>query len=146
MTAIYQPPPEHSSLDACDPGLLAAVADGQARLTPEQGLALFQRLPLSDIGRYADARCRSLHADRFRTYVIDRNINYTNVCSAKCTFCAFRRDAQTMWYRIGDRRIEELLAALHRLFCRPAPMSRKPTRKPTRKTTPKTPRKTRSRT
>jgi ArsR family transcriptional regulator len=42
---------------------------------------------------------------------------------------AFRRDAQTMWYRIGDRRIEELLATLHRLFCRPAPTSRKTTRK-----------------
>jgi ArsR family transcriptional regulator len=38
---------------------------------------------------------------------------------------AFRRDAQTVWYRIGDRRIEELLATLHRLFCRPAPSPRK---------------------
>lgn len=39
---------------------------------------------------------------------------------------AFRRDAQTVWYRIGDARIEELLASLHRLFCRPSPTPRKP--------------------
>jgi ArsR family transcriptional regulator len=32
---------------------------------------------------------------------------------------AFRRDSQTLWYRIGDARAEELLATLHRLFCRP---------------------------
>jgi cyclic dehypoxanthinyl futalosine synthase len=38
-----------------------------------------------------------LHGDArsIRTYIIDRNINYTNVCNAKCTFCAFRRDAAT---------------------------------------------------
>jgi cyclic dehypoxanthinyl futalosine synthase len=93
MTAIYRPPAEHPALSAHDPGLLAAVVAGQARLTPEQGLDLLRAAPLTELGRYADARCRAVHADRFRTYIIDRNINYTNVCSAKCTFCAFRRDA-----------------------------------------------------
>ena len=78
--------------DALDPGFLADVAAGAVRLTPEQGLELFRRAPLSVLGRYADARCRSMHGDRIRTYIIDRNINYTNVCNAKCTFCAFRRD------------------------------------------------------
>src|SRR5207237_3642620 len=43
-------------------------------------------------GRWADDRCRRVHGDAIRTYVIDRNINYTNICTAKCTFCAFRRD------------------------------------------------------
>src|SRR5688572_2969798 len=90
---LHTPPPEHPSLDAADPGLLAAVAARAARLTPEQGLALLTRAPLMDLGRWADARCREIHGDAIRTYVIDRNINYTNVCSAKCTFCAFRRDA-----------------------------------------------------
>jgi cyclic dehypoxanthinyl futalosine synthase len=88
----YQPPREHAHLDACDTGLLAAVASGEARLTPEQGLDLFRRLPLLSLGRWADARARAIHGDTYRTYVIDRNINYTNVCNAKCTFCAFRRD------------------------------------------------------
>ncbi|GJM17885.1 MAG: cyclic dehypoxanthine futalosine synthase [Phycisphaeraceae bacterium] len=93
MQTIYQPPAEHANLDATDPGLLAAVARGEARLTPEQALALLEQTPTFELGRWADARCRQVHGDRFRTYVIDRNINYTNVCTAKCTFCAFRRDA-----------------------------------------------------
>lgn len=38
---------------------------------------------------------------------------------------AFRRDSQTIWYRIDDPRTEQLLATLHRLFCRPLPKSRK---------------------
>ncbi|HVZ94588.1 MAG TPA: radical SAM protein [Phycisphaerales bacterium] len=79
-------------LDPLDEGFLASVAAGESRLTSEQGLELFKRAPLSMLGRWADARCRALHGDTFRTYVIDRNINYTNVCNAKCTFCAFRRD------------------------------------------------------
>jgi cyclic dehypoxanthinyl futalosine synthase len=37
-------------------------------------------------------RRQRMHPEDYRTYVIDRNINYTNVCTAKCTFCAFRRD------------------------------------------------------
>jgi cyclic dehypoxanthinyl futalosine synthase len=68
------------------------VAAGHARLTGAQALEVFHGLPLSELGRLADARCRVIHGDALRTYVIDRNINYTNVCSAKCTFCAFRRD------------------------------------------------------
>ncbi len=85
-------PAEHEHLAADDPGLLRAVAAGEARLTPDQGLALLRQASLATLGRYADARCRTLHGPSLRTYVIDRNINYTNVCSAKCTFCAFRRD------------------------------------------------------
>jgi cyclic dehypoxanthinyl futalosine synthase len=88
----YRPLPEAPAADALDPGLLADVAAGAVRLTPEQGLELIRRAPLHTLGRYADARCRAIHGDRIRTYIIDRNINYTNVCSAKCTFCAFRRD------------------------------------------------------
>jgi cyclic dehypoxanthinyl futalosine synthase len=78
--------------DALDPGLLQGVVDGEVRLTPQQGLQLHREMPLIELGRWADARCRALHGDSIRTYVIDRNINYTNVCTARCTFCAFRRD------------------------------------------------------
>ncbi len=92
MPSIYQLPTEHPHLDACDPGLLEAVALGAARLTGEQALGVYRRMPLTGLGRVADARCRKIHGDVYRTYVIDRNINYTNVCNAKCTFCAFRRD------------------------------------------------------
>jgi cyclic dehypoxanthinyl futalosine synthase len=92
MAGMYRAPREHPNLSAEDPGLLAAVGAGQARLTFEQGLELLTRAPLTTLGRWADARCRGIHGDAIRTYVIDRNINYTNVCTAKCTFCAFRRD------------------------------------------------------
>lgn len=90
---IYRPLPEHPDLSARDPGLIAAVIRGEARLTPQQGLDLLTGAGFHELGRWADGRCRAIHGDRIRTYIIDRNINYTNVCTAKCTFCAFRRDA-----------------------------------------------------
>lgn len=107
-------PPTRPELDARDPGLLQAVVDGAARLTPEQALALYRDMPLHELGRWADARCRTLHGDHLRTYVIDRNINYTNVCTAKCTFCAFRRDgdeddAYTLEYDQLLAKIQELV-------------------------------------
>ena len=82
----------HPAADALDPHLLADVVSGAVRLTPEQALRIHREMPIHELGRWADARCRTLHGDHIRTYVVDRNINYTNVCTAKCTFCAFRRD------------------------------------------------------
>lgn len=109
----YQPPPEHPHLNAADPGLLAAVVAGAARLTCAQGLELMRTMPLSTLGRWADARARALHGDVLRTYVIDRNINYTNVCSARCTFCAFRRDADDHdAYTLSQEQIHEKIAEL----------------------------------
>lgn len=61
------------------------------RITPEEGLMLLQSNDLAAIGRAADAVVRRLHPETIRTYNIDRNINYTNVCSAVCDFCAFYR-------------------------------------------------------
>ena len=113
MPSIYNPAPEHPELDGCDRGLLEAVAAGHARLTPAQGLSIFHGLPMHELGRYADARCRSIHGDTFRTYVIDRNINYTNVCTARCTFCAFRRDAGDHdAYTLTKEQIHEKIAEL----------------------------------
>lgn len=115
MSNLYTPPPLAPNADARDPGFLAAVASGAARLGPEQALELFRRSPLPELGRFADASCRRLHGDTFRTYVIDRNINYTNVCNAKCTFCAFRRDgheadAYTLEYDTLLQKVGELSA------------------------------------
>jgi cyclic dehypoxanthinyl futalosine synthase len=61
------------------------------RIAPEEGLALLESRDLTAIGRAADAVTRRLHPEPIRTYNIDRNINYTNVCSAVCDFCAFYR-------------------------------------------------------
>ena len=116
MPHTSRPPPEQPHLSPTDAGLLRAVVEGAARLTPEQGLVLLQTVPLASLGRWADARCRHIHGDELRTYIIDRNINYTNVCNARCTFCAFRRDgdeadAYTLRPEQVYEKIVELVAA-----------------------------------
>jgi cyclic dehypoxanthinyl futalosine synthase len=78
--------------DILDPEVLSDIVQGNLRMTPEQASTLYHEMTLPELGRWADARCRALHGDHLRTYIVDRNINYTNVCTAKCTFCAFRRD------------------------------------------------------
>jgi cyclic dehypoxanthinyl futalosine synthase len=70
--------------------LLDKAVDGE-RLTPDEGLALLESHDLAALGRAADAVTRRLHPESYRTYNIDRNINYTNVCTAVCDFCAFYR-------------------------------------------------------
>ena len=69
-----------------------AVVGG--RLTPAEGLALLESHDLAEIGRASDAVTRRLHPEPYRTYNIDRNINYTNICTAVCDFCAFYRTPQ----------------------------------------------------
>lgn len=108
-------PATRPDVAATDEGLLAGVAAGEARLTASQGFELLTRAPLALLGRWADARCRALHGDTIRTYIIDRNINYTNICNARCTFCAFRRDgdeadAYTLSYEQVHTKIAELVA------------------------------------
>ena len=70
--------------------ILDRVVDGE-RLAPEDGLALLRSHDLTTIGAAADAVTRRLHPEPYRTYNIDRNINYSNVCAAVCDFCAFYR-------------------------------------------------------
>ncbi len=81
-----------------------AVIAGEARLSPSDAIRLYHEASMHDLGRWASAVCDRIHGGApgdeasggeggaRRTYVIDRNVNYTNVCSARCTFCAFRRD------------------------------------------------------
>ncbi len=68
------------------------VIAGRTRLSDAQALELYHNASMHDLGEWAHAVTQRLHPEDYRTYVIDRNINYTNVCTAKCTFCAFRRD------------------------------------------------------
>jgi len=62
------------------------------RLTGEEALHLYRHAPTYWLGRMADAVRRSKHPDGHVTYIIDRNVNYTNVCVARCNFCAFYRE------------------------------------------------------
>ncbi len=68
--------------------LLQKAIDGRW-LTPEEGLCLLESHDLAALGEAADAVCRRLHPEPYRTYNIDRNINYTNICVGGCRFCAF---------------------------------------------------------
>jgi cyclic dehypoxanthinyl futalosine synthase len=62
------------------------------RLTREEGTLLLREADLLELGLLADAVRQRLHPEGIVTYIIDRNINYTNVCVAQCAFCAFYRD------------------------------------------------------
>jgi cyclic dehypoxanthinyl futalosine synthase len=62
------------------------------RLGREEGIALLRDADLLELGMLADAVRQRLHPEGLVTYIIDRNINYTNVCVAQCAFCAFYRD------------------------------------------------------
>ena len=72
--------------------LLDKAVDGE-RLDPEEGLQLLDSHDLAALARAADAVARRLHPEPLRTYNIDRNVNYTNVCTSGCRFCAFSRKA-----------------------------------------------------
>ena len=63
------------------------------RTTPEfrEYLELYESASLLELGRLADAERYRHHPDEVVTYIVDRNINYTNVCVADCKFCAFYR-------------------------------------------------------
>lgn len=62
------------------------------RITKKQGLTILKNADLLGLGLMADKIRRSLHPEKNVTYIIDRNINYTNICINRCTFCAFWRD------------------------------------------------------
>ncbi len=62
------------------------------RLTADEALELYRHAPTYWLGRMADAVRRRKHPDNLVTYIIDRNVNYTNVCVARCNFCAFYRE------------------------------------------------------
>ncbi len=78
-------------------------------------LDLYKHAPLLELGALADAKRRELHPDGIVTYIVDRNINYTNVCVADCGFCAFYRrpkdgEGYTLSYEQIGVKIEETKA------------------------------------
>jgi cyclic dehypoxanthinyl futalosine synthase len=65
---------------------------GGGRVSADEALALYVHAPTHVLGGLADEIRSRKHPHRIVTYIIDRNVNYTNVCVAKCNFCAFYRD------------------------------------------------------
>jgi cyclic dehypoxanthinyl futalosine synthase len=73
---------------------IAAIAErvrAGGRVTAAEGLALYRDAPTSLLGSLADSIRLRKHPESVVTYIIDRNVNYTNVCVARCNFCAFYR-------------------------------------------------------
>jgi len=90
------------------------VRDG-VRLTREEGVTLLRDGDLLELGALADTARWRKHPEPVVTYIIDRNINYTNVCTAQCAFCAFYRDMPSKeGYLLSKeelaRKIEETIA------------------------------------
>lgn len=78
-------------------------------------LDLYERAPLVELGRLADGERYRHHPDDVVTYIIDRNINYTNVCVADCKFCAFYRrprhqEGYVLPFEVIGRKIDECKA------------------------------------
>lgn len=71
--------------------LLDRVVEGAHRLAPDETLALIEHADSENLFAAADRVRQRLHPDDVVTYVIDRNINYSNVCTSVCAFCAFYR-------------------------------------------------------
>ena len=80
------------------------------RITNAEALTLLKSGNLSILGAAADAVSRGKHPEIYRTYNIDRNINYTNICTAVCDFCAFYRGPKSAEGYVLPR--EQLLAKI----------------------------------
>ena len=96
------------------PALTEKVRAG-ARLSGDEALELYRRAPTALLGRLADEVRARKHPEGIVTYIIDRNVNYTNVCVAKCNFCAFYRPVGSAeGYVLGFdelfRKIDETIA------------------------------------
>ncbi|MCX5901027.1 MAG: dehypoxanthine futalosine cyclase [Proteobacteria bacterium] len=70
--------------------LFKKINDG-GRIDEDEALRLFLEADLLEIGQLAQKRAGRLHAPDQATFLIDRNINYTNICTSRCRFCAFYR-------------------------------------------------------
>ncbi|HSB61065.1 MAG TPA: cyclic dehypoxanthinyl futalosine synthase [Vicinamibacteria bacterium] len=89
--------------------------EGGERLSRAEGIALLRDADFLELGMLADTVRWRLHPEPVVTYIIDRNINYTNVCTAQCAFCAFYRDLPSKeGYVLSKRelsqKIEETMA------------------------------------
>ncbi len=112
--------PENMVTLATEPSLTEKVLAGE-RVSAAEALALY-RLPLAELGALANARRESAKRDSFDgrgneivTYIVDRNINYTNVCNVYCKFCAFYRtekdvDHYVLSFEQLDQKLDELTA------------------------------------
>jgi cyclic dehypoxanthinyl futalosine synthase len=97
---------------------ITALADhvrAGGRVSADEALALYRHAPTPLLAQLADAVRTRKHPDGIVTYIIDRNVNYTNVCVARCNFCAFYRevgsaDGYVLGFEEIFRKIDETIA------------------------------------
>ena len=94
---------------------IASKVMAGGRVGRAEALELYRHAPTHLLGRLADEIRARKHPDRIVTYIIDRNVNYTNVCVARCNFCAFYREVgSSEGYVLGFdeiyRKIDETMA------------------------------------
>jgi cyclic dehypoxanthinyl futalosine synthase len=94
---------------------LAAKIRAGGRLDRAEALELYLRAPTALLGQLADEVRARKHPGNIVTYIIDRNVNYTNVCVARCNFCAFYRpvgsgDGYVLGFEEIFRKIDETIA------------------------------------
>ena len=85
------------------------------RMSIDEAVKLIESAPLHELGAMAYAKKRELHPEKVTTFIVDRNINYTNVCWVDCKFCAFYRharedEAYVLSFEEIGAKIEELIA------------------------------------
>ena len=95
--------------------LIADKVLAGGRVSADEALALYRHAPTHLLGRLADTIRVRKHPDRIVTYIIDRNVNYTNVCVARCNFCAFYRpvgspEGYVLGFEEIFRKIDETIA------------------------------------
>lgn len=88
--------------------------DIKNRLSNEDALNLIKNASLLELGEMASKKKLELHPEKKTTFIVDRNINYTNVCWVDCKFCAFYRhkkddDSYVLKFDEIDKKIDELL-------------------------------------
>jgi len=82
-------------------------------LSRDEALRLLTHADLLQLGGLADSIRKRLHPDNLVTFVVDRNVNYTNICESKCKFCAFYRDhGATDAYLLAEEEIFAKIAEL----------------------------------
>src|SRR5262245_21002845 len=91
------------------------AAVGGGRVAPDEAIRLFEEADLIELASAADRIRTRRHPDNVISYIIDRNINYTNVCREFCTFCAFYRvkgdpEAYVLPDHLIYKKIEETIA------------------------------------
>src|SRR6185369_14918460 len=113
--AIIRPRLLMDTMERTEIGKLLARVEARERLTLDEWKTVEDQASTEQLGSLADNLRKRLHPDDVVTYVVDRNINYSNVCVSVCAFCAFFRkpgspEGYVHEYETIYEKVEEMIA------------------------------------